>query len=226
VNTNLFKTRLPHVPWVEKVKSGFAAAAGMFILALLARVLDNYHFPMMLLASMGASSVLLYAVPHSPMAQPWPLIGGHLVSALMGWLTISVVADPTLSASCAVGMAVLVMYLLNCLHPPGAATALICVLNAGVFREHGGWWFFWIVTGNAFISLLAAWAVNKPIPGRHYPAKSSVGRPQMLGNAAHINVQDVERALSEMDSAIDVTAEDLLDIYASAVSHAEHRRRN
>jgi len=74
--------------------------------------------------SMAASAVLLYAVPRSQLAQPWNLVGGHLFSAICGWLSMAYISDPLLAAGVAVGAAIFLMYVLNCLHSPGAATPL------------------------------------------------------------------------------------------------------
>lgn len=218
---HFFKTGMGAAPLAEKVKSGLAAASGIFILALTLHLLGGQHYPGMLLASMGASAALLYAVPHSPMAQPWPLIGGHLVSAFMGWLTIHLIPDPTFAAAVAVGLAVFAMYVLNCLHPPGAATALICVLNATAFEASGGAWLVWIVVSNAGVSLFSAWFVNRWIPGRHYPAQAAVA-PKPPARPT-LEAGDIEWALSKMDSSIDVSEEDLLEIYRNAEQHAAQR---
>jgi CBS-domain-containing membrane protein len=222
MNWHFFKTGIGAAPLAEKVKSGLAAAMGIFILALSMQILSGRHVPVMLLASMGASAALLYAVPHSPMAQPWSLMGGNLVSALMGWLTIHLIPDPTLAAAVAVGAAVFAMYVLNCLHPPGAATALVCVLNATAFQAAGGAWLAWIVVGNAGMLLFSAWVVNRFIPGRHYPAQPVAPAPKPPIHPT-LEASDIEWALSKMDSSIDVSEKDLLEIYMNAQQHAAQR---
>lgn len=219
MNLHFFKTGIGAAPLLEKVKSGLAAACGIFILAFTLHILGGQHYPVMLLASMGASAALLFSVPHSPMAQPWSLVGGHLVSALMGWLTIHLIPDPTLAAAVTVGAAVFAMYVLNCLHPPGAATGLVCVLNASAFQAAGGAWLLWIIGSNASILLFSAWLVNRLIPGRHYPAQPTVPVPKPL-NHPLLTAENIAWALSKMDSSIDVSEEDLLEIYTRAAQHA------
>jgi CBS domain-containing membrane protein len=205
----------------EKIKSALAAAAGIFLLGLALKFFPQIHYPTVMLASMAASAVLLYAAQHSPMAQPWPLIGGHLVSAICGWLVVQLISDQLMAASLAVGVAILAMSLLRCLHPPGAATALIMVLSFESFRELGGQWVGYVVLMNTVISLLAAITVNNLLPGRRYPLKKSAAnhgaQPLVLPKLSRV---DIERALEQMDSVIDVSEEDLLTIYELASKNA------
>lgn len=83
-----------------------------------------------LVAPLGASAVLVFAVPASPLAQPWPVIGGDLLSAMIGLAIGHMVGVPWLAGAIAVGCAIAVMSVLRCLHPPGGACALLCALNA------------------------------------------------------------------------------------------------
>lgn len=218
---NDFKPDPDFVTLGEKVKSGLAAAAGIFLLGMALKFLPQLHYPTVMLASMAASAVLLYAAQHSPMAQPWPLIGGHFVSAICGWLVAQIIVDQIAAASVAVGMAIFAMSLFRCLHPPGAATALIMVLNYGTFREFGGQWVGYVVLLNALISLLAAITVNNLVPGRRYPMKKIVIAPSVAPLATpQISRSDIERALAQMDSIIDVSEDDLLTIYEIASKYA------
>ena len=83
----------------------------------------------LLVAPMGASAVLLFAVPASPLAQPWSIIGGNTISALVGIAVVHAVPDRTAAAAIAVASAIAVMSLLRCLHPPGGAASLLAVLG-------------------------------------------------------------------------------------------------
>lgn len=215
-----FKPSFDPVPVSEKIRSGVAAFTGILLLGLAIRHLpgeDGYHLA--IFASMAAAGVLLYAAPHSPMAQPWPLVGGNLVSGLIGWTCSLYIPDPVLAAACAVGSAVLVMYLMHCLHPPGGATALIMVLGAEQFHQHGWEWAASTVLANTLLSLLLALSINKLLPGRHYPSlhagKLAATRRGEPGAA------DIEWALTQMDSVIDVSEDDLLEIYRLATEHAQ-----
>ena len=78
---------------------------------------------------MGASALLLFAIPSSPLAQPWSIVGGNTVSALIGLLVSRYVPEPAVAAGCAVAFAIAAMSLLRCLHPPGGAAALTAALG-------------------------------------------------------------------------------------------------
>jgi CBS domain-containing membrane protein len=214
-------------PFSERLRSGLAGGLGIFLLAWALQLLPHPQLPLLLLGSMAASAVLLYAVPHSPLAQPWNLIGGHLVSALAGWLTINLVHDPLTAAGIAVGSAIFLMYVLDCLHPPGAATALTLVLGATQFLQMGASWTLAIVASNAFISLILALSINNLLPRRHYP-QAPVPVPAAPQPALRVlpEQQDFERALAEEDSLIDISTEDLIDLYNRAQWHAQQRFEN
>jgi CBS domain-containing membrane protein len=217
-----FKPGFDPVPVNEKIRSGFAAFTGILLLGFALRYLPGeagYHLA--IFASMAAAAVLLYAAPHSPMAQPWPLVGGNLVSGLIGWTCSLYIADPVFAAACAVGGAVLVMYLMNCLHPPGGATAMIMVLGAEQFHQHGWRWAASTVLANTLLLLLLALTINKLLPGRHYPSRHAARQP--APRRGELGSVDIEWALARMDGVIDVSEDDLLEIYRMAGEHAKSR---
>lgn len=84
---------------------------------------DDPQLPL-IVAPIGASAVLLFAVPASPLAQPWSIIGGNTISALIGVSVTYIVADQMLAIGLAVALAILAMSLTRSLHPPGGAAAL------------------------------------------------------------------------------------------------------
>ena len=219
---------LPHhhatVTLAEKLRGALAGGIAILWLGLLIEFLPRGPYPVLMLGSTAASAVLLFAVPHSPMAQPWNLVVGHAISALAGWIISLLIADPLIAAAIAVALAILLMHLLDALHPPGAATALTVVLGASQFHLMGGLWLAGIVAMNAAVSLAFAVLINNLLPGRHYPAPHQPPAPQAARiPPAEITVDDIEAALEEMDSVIDVSEEDLLEIYSRAMQHAQQR---
>jgi CBS-domain-containing membrane protein len=125
----------------------------------------------LLIGSLGASAVLIYGAPRSPLAQPRNLIGGHLVSALVGvtaWLLIGP-SLPWLAAALAVSIAIAIMHLTRTLHPPGGATALIAVV--GSEQVHALGYFFVLIPATLapLLMLLVALVVNNLASGRRYP---------------------------------------------------------
>lgn len=214
----------------EKILSGVGA-----LIAIIATGWISSHFidpslAPILIASMGASSVLLLGAPHSPLSQPWSFAGGHLVSALVGVTCAALVPSPYLAAGLAVGLAITAMYYLRCLHPPGGATAFMVVIGDAKVHALG---YHFIVTPlllNIVILLATALIFNNLTPGRRYPlalhlpgkgnAPSPSAKPPVK---LSFDDEDLRSALREMDGYIDVAEEDLTRIYALATLHAHQR---
>lgn len=222
-----FKPSFDPVPLAEKIRAAVAAMAGILLLGLALRFLPHTGYPPIMLAASAAAAVLLYAVPHSPMAQPWPLVGGNLLSGMVGWACSLLIPDPVMAAGFAVGIAVLLMHLSHCLHPPGGAMAMIMVLGANQFHQHGWEWAAGTVIANTIVTLLLALIINNVIPGRHYPMRHAVKSPlRQPAGSAQLDQEDIEWALTRMDGVIDVSEQDLLNIYRLASGHAKERAAN
>ena len=174
----------------------------------------------LIIASMGASAVLLFAAPHGALSQPWPVLGGHLVSALIGvacarWLG----AEPMLAASLAVALAIAAMYSLRCLHPPGGATALSAVLGGESVHALGYGYLFSPVLLNVVVLLAVAVAFNYPFAWRRYPQRW-LRRAQPAAESAEESMiphSSLVYALSQIDTFVDVSEDDLQRIYALAL---------
>lgn len=221
-----FKTHTAPIPLTEKIRNGLIGGIAILLLGLALKYLPQTNYPLVMLGSIAASAVLLFAAPHSPMAQPWPLVGGHLISALAGWLCSQLISDPLLAAGCAVGLAIFLMHYLNCLHPPGASTALTLVLFSAQFHPMGWPWVACIVLANIGIALVLALLINNLLPGRHYPMRhTSQPLLQTDRQPKHVQLEraDIEWALTQMDGVIDVSEEDLVDIYELAIKHMQNR---
>jgi CBS-domain-containing membrane protein len=184
---------------------------------------------LLIVASMGASAVLLFAVPHGALAQPWAVFGGHFVSALAGVSCALLVPHELLAASLAVGLAIGAMYYLRCTHPPGGATALFAVIGGDSIHALGYQYVLTPVMLNTVVMLAIAILFNYPFPWRRYPAYLAFRYQQQqaktdtegYGPIAHA---DLVSALSQIDSFIDVTEHDLLRIYELATGRAQQRR--
>lgn len=101
-------------------------------------VTDDATLPL-IVAPMGASAVLLFAVPQSPLARPWSVIGGNTLSALVGVAAMMLCGpiSTVLAAAVAVAAAIAVMSAARCLHPPGGAAALTAVVGGPAIHAHG-----------------------------------------------------------------------------------------
>lgn len=209
----------------EKLISAVGGFIGiLLVLWVSGRVLD-WHGAALVVGSMGASAVLLFAVPHGSLSQPWPVIGGHLLSAAVGVTCAQWLGDPLFAAPLAVALSIAAMYYLRCLHPPGGATALVAVVGGPPIHALGYGFLLEPVLVNVLVLLLAAVLVNYAFPWRRYPralmsAPRSAPVPALAGEKLVIAHSDLVYALSELDSYIDVSEEDLLQIYALAVRHA------
>ncbi len=219
-----FKPHVTRTSVAEKLYGSLAGGIAILILTLALHHLPQAGFPLLLVASMAASATLLYVTPHSPLAHPWNLVGGHIFSAIAGWICSLLIPDQTLAAGAAVAAAILLMQFLNCLHPPSAATALMMVLGSTQFHEMGWLYTLYIVAANAGISLLLALAINNLLPGRHYPMGASPEQaPPKPAPFISLEQADLAWALQQMDSVIDVSEEDLAEIYKLALVRAQSR---
>jgi len=125
---------------------------------------------MLLIASFGASAVLIYGAPKSPLAQPRNLIGGHVISALIG-VTMLKLCGPLiwLAAALAVSLSIAAMHATKTLHPPGGATALIAIIGGPKIQQLGYLYVLLPVASGILIMLLIALLINNLIPTRRYP---------------------------------------------------------
>lgn len=209
----------------EKLISAAGGFAGILLVLLVSSQVLDFHGATLVVASMGASAVLLFATPHSALSQPWSLLGGHLISALIGITCAKLLANPLYAGAVAVALSIGAMHYLRCLHPPGGATALVTVLGGEQVRALGYGFLVTPVLVNVLIILAVAVAANYPFRWRRYPQWLAVV-PEVPGivHDAHpekcmIAHSDLVYALSEIDSFIDVTEEDLLQIYQLAMRH-------
>lgn len=123
-----------------------------------------------LIGSFGASSVLVYGVIQSPLAQPRNLVGGHLVSAIIGVTVQKCIPDILwISAPLAVSLSIVFMQITKTLHPPGGATALIAVTGSSAIIKMGYFYVLSPVLSGVLILLLVAIIFNNMTSNRIYP---------------------------------------------------------
>lgn len=220
----LWPARLNQASHGEKWISAIGGFLGILAVLWISGSVLDHHGAAMVIASMGASAVLLFAVPHGVLSQPWPVLGGHLVSAFIGVGSAQHIADPSLAAAVAVGLAIGVMYYLRCLHPPGGATALVAVLGGESVAELGYGFLITPVLENVLVILAVAVVANLPFRWRRYPVGFANPGAEVEATAeekAMIAHSDLVYALSQLDSFIDVSEQDLIRIYTLAV-HNSH----
>jgi len=144
-------------------KEVYISIIGAFIATLLASffslsILKAEGSPM-ILASTGASAMLIFGIPHSPVSKPWPVVGGHLISAFIGISAYYLIPNAILASSVAIGLAMLAMHHTDSLHPPGGATAVTAVIGGSAVHDLGYYFIIVPVFFNSIILLSVAMAV-------------------------------------------------------------------
>jgi len=160
----------PMVSVSEIVWSWIGAFIGIGAVASIHYQLLDGTALVMVIGSFGASAVLIYGSLKSPFAQPRNLVGGHLISAVIGVACYQFLA-PTmwLAASVAVATAIAAMHATKTLHPPGGATALIAVIGGAKINQLGYLYVVMPVASGALLMLLIALIVNNIPRTRSYP---------------------------------------------------------
>ncbi len=211
-------------PLAVNASERWRGIAGGFIGVLFAALLSRYLLggPSMgawLVGPLGASAVLVFAVPASPLAQPWSVIGGNVTSGLVGLACAALIPDPLLAAAVAVALAILAMLTLRCLHPPGGAMALSAVLAHAV---HGQF------TAQAAllnsVLLVAAGLAYNTLTGRRYPHIQVAQKTAPMARGAQFKTEDLDEALKKYNQVLDVSRDDLEALLVGAELEGYRRR--
>ncbi|GLS17650.1 membrane protein [Labrys miyagiensis] len=172
------------------------------------------HLPY-IVAPVGASAVLLFAVPASPLAQPWSIVGGNTLSALAGIIVCQFVHEPLAAIGLAVGLAIAVMSLTRCLHPPGGAAALTAVIG-GPAVAAAGFSFALIPVGlNSLLLVALGWLFHRfsrhayPHVSAPLPASTHGTRDSAPSRRVGFRAEDVDAALEDIGEAFDIDRQDL-----------------
>jgi len=215
----------------EKMRACAGALFGLVLTGICSYLLiPGSANAVLLIAPMGASAVLLFAVPASPLAQPWSIIGGNTVAAIIGVTCAKLIGEPFLAAAIAGATAIAAMFALRCLHPPSGAVALTAVLGGPVIHAMG-YNFVLIPVGiNSTLLLLAALFYNNAT-GRRYPHRvqadhasrhetKDIAPTERLGIAA----EDLDSVLARYNQVLDISRDDLQQIMLETEMHAYRRR--
>jgi len=208
----------PQLSAAEIIISSFGAFVGISLIAEISFFFTGFHGAMMLIPSMGASAVLVFAVPQGPLSQPWPLIGGNLLSAAVGvscyhlylwhWLP-----SVFITAGLAVGLAIGLMLLTRSLHPPGGASALVAVVGGDAIHALGYQYLLTPVLLNVLVIFTVALIFNNFFYWRRYPTslnRFSAKSPQASHQQVQlIDKQKISESLKELDLVMDVSVEEL-----------------
>lgn len=221
---NFLKPNYKVLPVKERILSGVGALCGLAISSLISwYVLGGINA--WYIAPMGASSVLLFAVPNSPLAQPWNVIIGNILAGVIGVTCTQLLADSTTAFSLAVGFAIFMMMTTDSLHPPSGAVAITAVLGGDAVHRLGFNFILYPVLLNSILLLLFAVFFNRLI-GRHYPLTAHLNersKDPTPTQKVSIQPKDIEYALDHHTELLDISQYDLEKIILQAQVHANER---
>lgn len=205
----------------DRLAACVGAGLGVFIAAVAGLGVQNM-WPALpfLIAPIGASAVLVFAVPASPLAQPWPVFGGNVLSAAVGVTVAHLVPDQMLAVGLAVAIAILAMSLLRCLHPPSGAVAVTAIIGSDAVIAAGYMYPVTLVAANSAALVLAGYLFHR-ISGHSYPHRVSE-TPAPL--PAALMREDIELALAQTKETFDISPADLETLLMTAESFAVQRR--
>jgi len=214
----------------EKIVATVGSILGISISFYISYLFLGPEAAIFLVPSMGATAVLLFALPHGALSQPWALFMGNLMSAFIGVSCYMLVPNIFLAAGLAVGLSIGLMHLLNCIHPPGGATALVAVVGGPVIHDLG----FMYVISPVFINVLSMFVIaivfNSIFDWRRYP----VGMMRFIEKetspkgipTSSIQNKHIGQAIKDMDLVVDVTMEDLKRLFILTLQHADNDKLN
>ena len=222
---------LPPVGHVERLRICCGALIGIFLTGLITKAaLGTSTASPLLIAPMGASAVLLFAVPSSPLAQPWSIVGGNMIAALIGISCALWIDDLLIAAALAVSLSIGAMLAARCVHPPSGAVALTAVLGGPTVHAAGFSFAVWPVGVNSLLLLSAALAFNN-LTGRRYPhlAPLPAANPHKTADPlpterVGFTTADLEAALERRGEILDVSTGDLDSLLHEVEMQAYHRR--
>lgn len=214
----------------EAIRAGSGALLGLAILGLLVLGPEvDRQLGLYLIAPFGATAVLLFAVPSSPLAQPWSAIMGNTVAAAVGVAVCLAIPDPVLRVALAVGLAICAMALARAMHPPGGAIAMTAALSPVEIRELGfGFVLAPVALGTAVLVLVAI--AYARATGRHYPLRQfEESNPAGTADSAPserlgLSEEELTGILRRYEQSLNLGVEDLARLIGAAELQAASRR--
>lgn len=204
----LLGIELSAVSWREKSVSMLGGLVSILLLIFVTQHLLKLTGGAAVIASMGASAVLLFAVPHGQLSQPWPVLAGHGVSAMIGVASARLFHSPDLAAAFAVCLSIGAMHHFKCIHPPGGATALTAVLGGSAIHELGYRFILYPVLLNCVLMIGIAVLFNAFFGWRRYPA--FLNHRETLPTRHTPSHEEILAALRELDTFVDISEDDLI----------------
>lgn len=213
----------------ERLRASIGVLLGVFLTgAVSAAALGTSSGLPLLIAPMGASAILLFAVSTSPFSQPWSVIGGNTIAAAIGVACSDFIPYPVLACAIAAGLAIAAMMALRCLHPPSGAVAMTAVIGGPEIDALGYWFVFWPVAVDSIAMVAIALAYNnltgKPYPHRPVEAKARGTSDTPPLARLGVTAQDLADILKAHDEVVPVDPGDIENLLKEAEMLAFERR--
>ncbi len=226
-----FKPLRPALPLNERLSAGVGGLLGLLLTAFGMRAcLGSFEHVPLLIAPIGASTVLVFGVPASPLAQPYSVVAGNVIAALIGVTAARWVPDAYCAGALAVAATIAVTSLLGCLHPPAGAVALTAVIGGPAITAEG-YRFALVPVALSSLLLVAAGIVFNNLVKRSYPHVPAlpVSEHRTADAPPEFRVgfspQDIDAALARLGTPLDVEREDLLALFRHVEQEAHQRLR-
>jgi len=210
------------VSWLERFRSVLGVVLTLLAMISLGFLLASHgNTSSWIVASMGASAFLLFILPSSPMAQPWAVIGGSCVSALVGVVCTNFVHELAFLIPLSAGIAILAMFSLRCLHAPAAALAVLIPLS-GLTDFH---FVLFPVLGNAVLLVVCAILYNS-LTGKPYPHRSKklINSSPAEKRENQIEDEEIDAVLARYNQVLDISKDDLANLI-SQVEHGAYQKK-
>lgn len=230
--SDTFKSRLKAlvpapiaVNWRERLRACVGALVGLLITAALSHLFPAYPVELpWIIAPMGASAVLLFAVPASPLAQPWPVLVGNVLAAVIGVSCAKLLGHGAVAAAVTAALTIAAMYVGRCIHPPAGAIALTAVLGGPAIHAEGYRFVLEPVALNSLLLVLTAIVYHRVTRHRYPHVVPSAPRESKDSVIPGFTSRDLDLALQSYNELLDVDRDDLEMILRQAQANAYRRR--
>jgi CBS domain-containing membrane protein len=222
---------LPQLGHQERLRACLGTGLGIFFTAFISISVSTPQVGQIwLLAPIGASAIILFTLPTSPLAQPWSIIGGNLICALVGITCSRLIEGPLLCLSTAIFVALALMFVLRCIHPPSGAVALLTILGGDPVKDMGYMFILNPLGLNTLLLITCAIIYNKAT-GQNYPHSNhrhffnrALNSTLPTATTLGITAEDLSAALDQSDQLIDVDLGDLENLFLRTEHIALSRR--
>ncbi len=221
---NTLKPNFKVLPLKDRFLCGIGALLGLLISSFVSWYALG-DFNAWYIAPMGASSVLLFAVPASPLAQPWNMVVGNIIAGIIGVTCALFISNLTIAFSVAVALSIFLMMTTDSLHPPSGAVAITAVLGGTTVHELGYAFIFYPVLLNSVLLLIIAVIFNRLL-GKQYPQIAQLNtrsKDPTPTQKVTIQPQDIQDVLEHQTELLDISEYDLQKIILEAQEKANAR---